>query len=418
MDDDLLAGDSQLVGDVADEDAAVVVPALGGGGFPHADGAVDGVAVVGARCQHLPFPRGQSEGSLLAAVSPEHVLQLAQTGGVSVLGGDREDPALLAPVDAATGGAQGAAGGGGGGGEHVVRLDFVADGADHVAEKLFAVAGAGQRRLALALQGDVAADAPGAHPFTFLGGQWQAGCDDAGGAAVGAAHPHLHVVEGMVAGEGQRRVLLGIDDEVPGTAPHQVARRIAEGTLRRYVGEGAVGTDLPCEIAGDVDQVLEALARFDEGGTQVVFEGAVAQQHQERRPAVHRRHRRLGQYVAGIAGQRQRRGGHGAPLAGPQNEVPEIGRVTAFQQRRDVGGLGVGDDQRAVGAYEEGSAGVFGDQSLTGSGVIGEPSRLAVAGHVVPRRAPASSPLCHLGNMRPCTCLSNLRMSVSGLPNR
>ena len=59
----------------------------------------------------------------------------------------------------------------GGGAQHVAGVDLIAHGAHHVAQKPFAIAGAGKGGIALAGLGDVAAHTTGAQPFPVIAEQ-------------------------------------------------------------------------------------------------------------------------------------------------------------------------------------------------------------------------------------------------------
>ena len=72
------------------------------------------------------------------------------------------------PVNPAAAGGDGPRHRRGGGAQHVERVDLIAHGAHHVAQKPLAIAGAGKGGIALAGLGDVAAHTTGAQPLPVI----------------------------------------------------------------------------------------------------------------------------------------------------------------------------------------------------------------------------------------------------------
>src|SRR6185295_18748252 len=61
---------------------------------------------------------------------------------------------------------------------------------------------------------------------------------------------------------------------------HERIGGVAERAARRHEGEPVVGTGLPGEVGGYLDEVLVATAAIDEGEAQAVVERQVAHEHQ------------------------------------------------------------------------------------------------------------------------------------------
>ena len=283
---DLLVGDAELIGDVGDQDAVVVVPRLAVGGAPQGEGAVDAVAVAGGDAQHRP--RADLEGDGLAVVGNVGDLfrQRIEAVDVAVFGGNHEAALFVDAVDPPARRGQGPRAGRRRGFQHVLGLQFVADRGHDVAQRLFAAAQPGQCRLAFAFGGDVAADPAHPVPRAVVVDQWPAGHHQGHRGAVGAAHPDLDVLERALGMERDGRVRVGVDHVIDGRLVDQVLGLVADGALRRHEHEIALGVDLPGEVGVDLDQVLVALARFHQGGTQIAFHRQVTACQQNARAAV------------------------------------------------------------------------------------------------------------------------------------
>jgi hypothetical protein len=70
--------------------------------------------------------------------------------------------------------------------------------------------------------------------------------------------------------------------------PDQLVRFVAERARRRDEDEFSAGVGFPGEVARDLDQILVALARFDQGVAQILIERDVAAEEQDMLPAIDR----------------------------------------------------------------------------------------------------------------------------------
>lgn len=267
-------------------------------------------------------------------------------------------PLVAAPIHPAAGGAEGPRGGLGGGGKHALGLEDVAHRADDVVDQPLPVSGPRQRRLALTVEADVATYAARPQPFParrVIQGRGRR--QQTGLASVGTPHPDLDALDRLPGAKRRRRAQGGrLVQKVLRIPADELACGVAQKALGRDEREAPVGPHLPGEIAGDLDQFLVALPRFDERGAQVDLEGPVLAQHQD--PVIGKR--KQGQFrldLAAVMADIERLHPR-APFHGhTPDQRRDPGRRIACDRVDQLGGLRVGAQDLAIAGGQECGAG-------------------------------------------------------------
>ena len=273
-------------------------------------------------------------------------------------------------VDRDPGGGQGRHQGLGRGGQHASGLHLATHQPQDVGEKPLLMARAGKGAALLLLLGDVAGHAPCALPGALLIEQRRGLDQQTGRFAVGAPHPDLHIVEGLVRGKGARRDVL-LDNDARCLEADQVLGGVAQGTAGRHKGEPAFRIGLPGELVRGLDQILVALPRFDQGVAQISFQGDVPRENQGRRPLPPWHDDDIeGTGIAAVAGfgKVSQQGRNSARFAAKRtfDGGAQLRDAAAGQQRGEGLAGGIRRQGYAVRADDEGCAGIVPEGTFGG----------------------------------------------------
>ena len=356
---ELLDGDAHLVGDVADQKAIVVGPGAALHRPPQHHRAVR-LALVAGRCgQHLTLAEQEFDRAGAGADGIEHAgrqsrIEIAVAGGeLEILvsrgfrpAGAAEDMAVLA--------AQSLGQSFGCNAQHGLGIDLVAERPDDTRQHPLAVPDPGQRRLAVAGLGDVAAHTAGAHPVPVLPAQRHRRDDGAGRTPVGAAQPGFLVLDPPRRQEGGfDRHARFIDHQAHGIGGHQDVGGIAQRAARRHEGKAVVGPGLPGEVGGDLGEIFVAPPAVDQCQPQRIVEGKVAHKQQRAGAAVERHESHL-QILLTLAGayvhQIDQGAFRGLGFGGGGRELLDVLAAEAFGEFL---GDGIGRLDTAIGGDAE-----------------------------------------------------------------
>jgi hypothetical protein len=153
-----------------------------------------------------------------------------------------------------------------------------------------------------------------------------------------------------------------VDREILRPLPDELGRGIPQRALRRDEGEGAVGSDLPGEVARRLDQVLVALPRLHERRAQAALQRDVATQQERRRGAL-RQHRNL-QCLRLVQVGKLGRGDHRRLAIQRLGDGGVKAQVRLCLEQSNKGpGLVVSGKHAAVAADHHGRPGIAGEQA-------------------------------------------------------
>jgi len=267
---DLGDGDAEIVGDPGDQRDGVAVPRPAVKRSEQNE-ALNLMTIARRRSQPRAAQHGavERDGIGERRVAPRRRFACLGRHGVGTAGIGAQNDATLS--------AEGAQDGGSRHGKRFARIDAIAHRAENVAQQALAQIGARQGGVAFARCRDVAANAARAAPIAVAIEHRRGRQTQACARAIGPPQPELKILDRLARAEGVG-VVLRIDEKIARPPADQFGGGIAERAARRDEQEGSAAVGLPGEVAGDIDKVLVALARFDQRSLQVAVErrGGVA----------------------------------------------------------------------------------------------------------------------------------------------